>query len=404
MPASGDTILRLVRRMPQPVLPAPTVIGVDDWAMKKRLRYGTIVVDLERHCPIDLLPDRTAGTVTNWLRRRPEIGIVARDRSTEYRRGISTGAPGAVQVADRWHLLYNTRQMVERWTAGAHARFRRLPPLQSVETSGKGRTKAFPRTRSDATNAADSRGRRKAQYEDIRRRYLAGETLMAITRSTGLARATVRKFAHAEGFPERSVQTPGRSIIDPYLPMLQARLAEGCENGLQLWREARDQGFSGTPKQIRRWLQDRRTVLSKFTTHRNGDHARRPEAPQPRSLPSSKQLAWLIVKAPDARSVEETDVIRQIGQDRDAVVLLRLVRRFVDLVRRVGTKARDAGPVFNEWLLEARDCGVRTIETFAAGLEQDSSAVHAALRTGWSNAQTEGQVTKLKLLKRSMYG
>ena len=97
-------------------------------------------------------------------------------------------------------------------------------------------------------------------------------------------------------------------------------------------------------------------------------------------------------------------MIRQIGQDRDAVVLSRFVRRFVDLARRVGTKARDAGPVFKEWLLEAKDCGVRPIETFAAGLDHDSSAVHAALQTRWSNAQTEGQVTKLKLLKRSMYG
>ena len=83
-------------------------------------------------------------------------------------------------------------------------------------------------------------------------------------------------------------------------------------------------------------------------------------------------------------------MIRQIGQDRDAVVLSRLVRRFVDLVRRVGTKARDAGPVFKEWLLEAKDCGVRPIKTFASGLDHDSSAVHAALQTRWSNAQTEG--------------
>ncbi|WAP71464.1 transposase [Jiella pelagia] len=101
---------------------------------------------------------------------------------------------------------------------------------------------------------------------------------------------------------------------------------------------------------------------------------------------------------------DEVDVIRRIGQDRDAIVLIHLVRRFVDLVRRVGTKARDAGPVFDTWLLEAKTCGVRAMETFAAGLEQDRSAVNAALQTGWSNAQTEGQVNKLKLFKRSMYG
>ena len=385
-------------------MPAPTVIGVDDWAMKKRLRYGTIVVDLERHRPIDLLPDRTSETVNDWLGSRNGIEIVARDRSTEYRRGITTGAPNAVQVADRWHLFHNTRQMVERWTASAHSRLRRLPSLQNAETSGKGRTKAFPRTRSDTTNTIENRERRKVQYEDIRRRYLAGEKLKALSRSTGLARATVRKFALAENFPERSARSPEKSIIDPYLPMLEAQLAQGCENGSQLWREVRDAGFPGTPKQIRRWLQDRRTGLSKFTPHRNADHDRGSEAPHPLALPSPKQLAWIIVKAPDTRSAEESDVIQRIGQDRDACVLSRLIRQFVDLVRRVGTKARDAGPAFDEWLLEAKGCGVRPFETFAAGLEQDSSAVHAALQTRWSNAQTEGQVTKLKLLKRSMYG
>lgn len=96
MPVSGDTILRLVRLLPEPTPSTPTIIGVDDWAMKKRLRYGTIIVDLQRHRPIDLLPDRTAETVIEWLGSRPGIEIVARDRSTEYRRAITIGARNAV--------------------------------------------------------------------------------------------------------------------------------------------------------------------------------------------------------------------------------------------------------------------------------------------------------------------
>ena len=121
-------------------------------------------------------------------------------------------------------------------------------------------------------------------------------------------------------------------------------------------------------------------------------------------LPSPKQLAWLIVKAPDARAAEETCAIRHISQDPDADVVIRLARRFVDLVRRVGIKSCNAGAAFDEWLLDAKNCGVRPLETFASGLEKDGAAVRAALRTAWSNAQAEGQITKLKLLKRSMYG
>jgi transposase len=85
--------------------------------------------------------------------------------------------------------------------------------------------------------AADGRARRKAGYEDVRRRSLAGESLRAIGKATGLARATVRKYAHAAVFPERAARTPVPSIIDPSLPHLDARLAEGCENAAQLWRE-----------------------------------------------------------------------------------------------------------------------------------------------------------------------
>jgi len=111
MPTSGDTLLRLIRATPVATAAAPTIIGVDDWALRKRTRYGTIIVDLERRRPIDLLPDRNAEALAAWLQARPGISLVARDRSAEYRRAITAGAPSAVQVANRWDLLCNARQM-----------------------------------------------------------------------------------------------------------------------------------------------------------------------------------------------------------------------------------------------------------------------------------------------------
>src|SRR3954464_15745252 len=128
MPASADTVLRLVRGVPLPEPEPPRAVGVDDWAVRKGRTYGTILVDLDRRRVLDLLPDRTAETLADWLRRQLQIAVVARDRSTEYARGIGLGAPGATQVADRWHVLVNLRQAVERWLAGAQARLRRLPP------------------------------------------------------------------------------------------------------------------------------------------------------------------------------------------------------------------------------------------------------------------------------------
>jgi hypothetical protein len=204
MPASADTVLRLIKATPLPDQPVPRVVGVDDWAKRKGSNYGTIIVDLERHRVVDLLPDRSAATLADWLRQRPGIEIVARDRSTEYASGIVMGAPAAVQVADRWHLLANMRQAVERWFTSVHGRLRRLPGVQNAINVLPGqRIGRFPRSASDAQVGLDNRARRLALHEEVQRRRGANEALIAIARSMKLARGTVHQYARAEDFPER---------------------------------------------------------------------------------------------------------------------------------------------------------------------------------------------------------
>lgn len=153
MPASADTILRLIRDQPLPARRPPRIVGVDDWAMKKGRTYCSILVDLERRKPIELLPDRTASTLSAWLGRHPAFEIIARDRSSEYARGAAT-ASKAIQVADRWHLLLNARQMVERWLAGAHTRLRRLPVIEQPPVASAGRARAYSRTRAEQAASA----------------------------------------------------------------------------------------------------------------------------------------------------------------------------------------------------------------------------------------------------------
>lgn len=160
MTTSPDTVLRLVRGLPLPAIGTPRVIGIDDWAFRKGRTYGTLLVDLERRRPLDLLPDRSGATVAAWLRRRPQIAVIARDRSTEYARAATRGAPMAVQVADRWHLLLNMRQALERWLARSHARLRRLPALAAGDGRQPGqRLRAYPRSDAEVAASADSRVR-----------------------------------------------------------------------------------------------------------------------------------------------------------------------------------------------------------------------------------------------------
>jgi transposase len=408
MPASADTVLRLVRHQPLPARKPPRIVGVDDWAMRKGRTYGSILVDLERRKPIELLPDRTAATFSAWLRRHPEIEIIARDRSSEYAKGAAA-APKAIQVTDRWHLLLNARQMVERWLASAHARLRRLPLVKESPVASGWRTRAYPRTRAEQTASADSRIRWQALHEDVRQRHARGEALLAISRTLGLARGTVRKFAQAESFPARAARQPGPSILDPFLPHLNARVAVGYENATALWRELRDLGFAGSPKQVYRWMAERRTAPAKTTAHKwRSPGASRPAAVA--SLPSPKQLAWLLVRPPTALDATEAAVLTRVRQDPEAAAVADLAQRFCSLVRRCCRERQDhqekqaAIKAFELWSAEARSSGIRAVETFAAGLEQDSAAVRAALTQPWSSGQAEGQITRLKLLKRSMYG
>jgi transposase len=128
MPTSPATLLRIIRATPDPVLPPLRVVGVDDFAFRRRHRYSTLVIDLERQKPVDLLPDRSAATLATWLKGHPNIEIITRDRSTEYARGVTAGAPQAQQIADRWHLLVNLREALERMLTRLHSELRRLPP------------------------------------------------------------------------------------------------------------------------------------------------------------------------------------------------------------------------------------------------------------------------------------
>ena len=237
---------------------------------------------------------------------------------------------------------------------------------------------------------------------------------MTIARAMGLARGTARKFAHAESFPARLPHGPMPSILDPFLPYLEGRLAEGCENGMMLWRELRSIGFAGGNQPVHRWLAERRTVPAKVGRRRvelacdaqtaagNGTKT---------ALPAARQLAWLLVQPVAALHAVDAATISRVEQDGEAKTAGGLARRFTALLRACGVRGRKEGAApaapeaeLNAWLAEARACGIGAIETFAAGLEADGAAVRAALTEPWSSGQAEGQVNRLKLLKRQSYG
>ncbi len=259
--ASRNTFLRLVRRLPLPEPPAPEVIGIDDWAWKKGQRYGTIITDLERECPIALLEDRDAETLAAWLRRHPTIRIIARDRAGTYAEAATKGAPQATQVADRFHLLGNLADAL----LPVFEQHAELLSKATKPAAVTGQTPAADANLSSLTTenlvallpppspspkhqalAEQRRAARLARYERARELHAQGWPIRAIGRELGLNRNTVRSYLRAPSFPERQprvLRQPG--VLDPFIPYLIERWNAGCRNGTTLWKELIERGYTG---------------------------------------------------------------------------------------------------------------------------------------------------------------
>jgi len=410
MPVSPDTLLRLMLCLPEDSPPPPRVIGVDDWAWRKGQRYGTLVVDLERRCPIDLLEDRSADSLVAWLQAHPSVEIISRDRGTEYIDGATRGAPDATQVADRWHLLQNLREALERLldqhreclyaaaTLPATANPEPPTPMPDTDrTNVSDEGKNIRPTRQEQRRQA-TRERRVERYQRVMELHRQGVGVLTIVRETGLNRKTIRRYIESEGFPEMAQRRKLRSILDPYLPYVEQRWAAGEHNGTQLYREIQQQGYQGSRSRLAIWVAQRRraTPTSADTAVGVSDVAPQPAKARPWS---ARYAVWLLVKAPETLSADQQAALAHM---LEASPVVRRAYNFgqalIRIVRERISKALDP------WLEAVQNYQIPELRRLARSLTQDKAAVHAALVLPWSNGQTEGQINRLKLIKRQMYG
>ncbi len=408
LPIGADTLLRIIRDCQSPNTGRPTVVGVDDWAYRRGRVYGTIIVDLERHRVIDLLPDRTAETLALWLKSHPSVEVIARDRSGEYMRGIELGAPTAQQVTDRWHLLVNLREALERLLDRLREELTPLADAGSREIPGEISVKRLRhRAHQEEAIRYSQRLRRLEIYTHVHELRKRGWKVRRIVRQVKISPTTVYRYLAASRFPEWSSHPRLPSILDPYLPYLVERWKAGCRNASQLWREICASGYLGTPKQVHRWVYERREYPDKRTPkkylerrpdHRDALHFANPRTPGQPTLPAARHSVWALLKARGMLSPDEKTLQRQLR--RHAVVnrAYTLAQRFMKMIRRRRPR------LFDEWLQACTRSHVPELSNLAAGLHQDYDAVRAAIRGIWSNGQTEGQVNRLKVLKRQMYG
>jgi transposase len=341
MMSSDDTILRRVKgRVCQSGQPTVRVLGVDDWAWRKHQKYGTMLMDLEQKRVVDLLPVRSASSLADWLQEHPGVEIIARDRCGLYAEGGREGAPSAVQVTDRYHLMSNLSEAVEH-------------TLQALQIKARATLEQFltPK-RSKRLTLVEARYQRcrKARYE----RYQAvmelsnqGYTQLEIAERVGVGAGTVVRWQNAGGFPERRIRRDRQRD--------QARFVQDRERGLR-------------PALTRTHFSSARRAALLLMPHRDLSETQR-----------SYRNSFLRF-CPKAYKV------------RKLALQFRAMLRWRRSVR------------LGEWIGAAMSSGFPLIAQFGRTLRRDLRAVELAMTAPWSNGPMEGQINRLKIIKRQMYG
>jgi transposase len=403
---SPDTLLRLVQAAPAPTAPAPEVIGVDEWAWRRGQRYGTILVNLEDRRVLDLLPDRSAESVATWLAQQPTLTVVCRDRSALYADGIRQGAPQAVQVVDRFHLVKNLREAVEAFLHNQQAALqaaaaRTAQALTLVAGPGpitpmyRGRHRCSPVQQQRREAAQQQRHAAwVTTYEAIHTLHAQGTPVTTIAAQLGISRPTVYAYLRRTSPP--SLRSPQRSgqVLLPYTSYVIQRWREGCTDSMQLWRELRAQGYAYSSRTVSRFVTRlRRASEAGWAPETQTSPYTRPQGPSARAV----SFTWV---CPEAKRSQDAQLyVDQLRQgDPARAQAYTLSQAFLTLVRE------RRGDALEAWLTEAAASGIEALARFAQGLREDLAAVKAGLTLPWSNGPVEGHVNRLKLLKRQGYG
>ena len=388
IPVGKDLLLRAVRRQTnQTIYPQQSVkvLGVDDFAFRRGISYGTILVDLEQRKPIDLLPDRTAETLKTWLKAHPEIEILTRDRSTVYAEAMRTGAPQSTQVADRWHLLKNLGDLIERFFIQHHDLLTQASAQIRLEYLKRRKDIVFL---TDEITEKAIPARRQNLFDSIKELQSQGKPIRAIARELKVARNTVRKYIACETVPRPNSRPGRKSAVLPFAVCLQNLWREGEQNASRLHREIKAQGFSGEVDAVQRFIREWRKMAIGKDFCSISPHGLAP-----------RTVAKLLLKPAAAKTEDERRFLTKLSETSPPIGnLQKLGSGFQKIVKE------KRGDLFDDWLTEVKASGIKEIQNWADGLLADEEAVRNALSSEWSNGQTEGQGNRLKTIKRQMYG
>ena len=384
-----STLLGLVAGLPvPPASGAPEVLGVDDFALRRGHVYATVLVDITTGKAVDLLPDREAATFTAWLQAHPGAQVICRDRAGAYAEGARTGAPQAIQVADRWHLWHNLAEYAEKTVVAHRGCLKQAPPAATEQEPAA----QEPAARS-CDGLLDVHGHERRLVTRTRERHAAvhelmaaGKTLTEAGRILGVDRATVRRFARAATTGELLDKATSRdSKLDPFKAFLHRRWNEGVTDATVLHAELQAQGWQGSAQAVRRYVRPFRQLA-----------AAPPPAP---AVPRARQITSWLLRHPASLDADEQAAIAGIrARCPHLDALARHVRSFAEMM------TSRQGCHLGQWLTGVEADDQPQLHSFAAGIRRDLTAVTAGLTLPYSSGAAEGNVNRIKMIKRQMYG
>jgi transposase len=411
--AGRSSMLRLVITQPDPETGTITILGVDDFAFRRGRDYGTILVNVETGKPVDVLRDREADTLANWLKAHRGTTVICRDRAGAYADGARQGAPDAIQVADRWHIWHNLCEHTEKAAAKHRSCLQEpgtepepesageeqdAPDLQLQELHAEVYARPPYRGNDDAAQAAIAAAAKRAEESALavrtRERYdlvqglkAQGKGIKPIKRETGLAKETVRRFYYAETVDEllAKVRDGRPSILDEHKPYLHQRWNDGVTNVVQLHAELKERGYKGSYGTIRDYMLPFREA-----------GAAPPAVPGP---PKTRDLASWILTHPDNLKDEEKT---KLAQARERCPHLDALAGHVTEFAKILTGRH--GDQLDGWMAAVEADDQPDLHSFVRGIKRDYDAVLNGLTMAWNSGVVEGNVNRTKMIKRQMYG
>ena len=397
MPCGRDLLIKMIRAQPVPKVPAVTVLGVDDFAIRRGHSYNTILIDMATHRPIDVLPDREAATLATWLADHPGVEVVCRDRASSYADGARTGAPDAIQVADRFHLWQNLCEAVGK-AVNSHYHCLRVqaePVVPEPQAAPPAAVEPEPKTASRTERRLVVRTRER--FEAVQARLKAGASRSEMGRELNLDRHTIRRFADATTLEELLVKCENRvTKLDGYFEQVNELWNSGLTNATVIAERIRPLGFTGNVQTVRRYLRDFRVP---GTSPSRPDPLRRRPAPSGPVVPKPRKISRWILTRPDHLDDNDTTAIK------DLLTRCEHLRRLDEHVRSFAAiMTGRRGAEIEEWIQRVEADDLPMLHSFAIGLRRDLAAVINGLTLEHSSGAVEGAVTRAKALKRQCYG